>query len=137
MKSQKKRHSLFANMGRLLYEAFSFYASTDSKVAVLYHGMGVELLFEELYCSFNAPTSTTTEESVACSFASGGVVMKLENADSNPFIKTLDMALFTCYDNEAEQLIFKTRLHIKDIYLPRIGYWIGNGIMNRMSFYDL
>merc|ERR1711971_251261 len=45
MKSQKERHSLFANMGRLLFEAFSFYASTDSKVAVLYHGMGVELLF--------------------------------------------------------------------------------------------
>eukprot|EP01084_Bolivina_argentea_P074409 134981_1 len=37
--AQKLRHSQFANMGKLLYEAFVFYASKNSEIEILYHGM--------------------------------------------------------------------------------------------------
>merc|ERR1712228_600202 len=83
-----------------------------------------------------APTSTTTEQSVACSFGQSGIVMKLESADSNKYVKTLDMALFTCFENEAEHLIFESNLHIKDIFVPGIRCWIGNRIMNTLTLYD-
>eukprot|EP01084_Bolivina_argentea_P048384 89163_1 len=53
----KKKHSIFANMGRLLYESFVFYASTDCKIRILYHGMSQQLSFSTLFCSFIAPTS--------------------------------------------------------------------------------
>ena len=136
-KEQVDRHSKFANMGRLLYESFVFYGSRDSNVTLLYHGMSIELLFTSLYCFFYQPTSTTTEENVACSFGQNGVVLKFESADSNKYIKTLDMSLFTCFENEREHLIFETRLHIKDIFVPRIGCYIGKNIMNRLSLFDL
>ena len=137
MQRRKERHRSFANMGRLLYESFVFYGSRDSKVALLYHGMSIELLFKTLYCTFDQPTSTTTEENIACNFGRSGVVLKFESADSNQYIKTLDMSLFTCFENEREHLIFETRLHIKDIFMPRIGCWIGKNIMNRLSLFDL
>eukprot|EP01084_Bolivina_argentea_P257107 433081_1 len=117
---QKKRHSQFANFGRLLYESFAFYASNDSKVQLLYHGMSIELLFSTLYCAFNAPTSTTTAASVAESYGQErGIVLTFESSESEKYIKTLDMDPFTCYHNEEEHLIFETRLHIKDIFLQR------------------
>ena len=47
-------------MGKLLYESFVFFASTESKVDMLFHGMSIELLFPTLYCAFDALTSTTT-----------------------------------------------------------------------------
>eukprot|EP01084_Bolivina_argentea_P025428 47280_1 len=62
---QIKRHSTFANFGKLLYEAFAFYGSTASQVDKLYHGMSIELLFNTLYCTFDSPTSTTTSSSAA------------------------------------------------------------------------
>ena len=138
MEQQQQRHSFYANFGRLLYESFLFYASTNSQVAVLYHGMNIELLFKNLQCKFCAPTSTTTEEAVATSFGENGVVMKLESADSNSsYIKTIDMQLFTCFDNEAEHFIFESLLHINDIFVPRSSCWVGQGIMNRLSLFAL
>eukprot|EP01084_Bolivina_argentea_P170717 295835_1 len=71
IQDQIKRHSLFANLGRMLYEAYVFFGSTDSKITVLYHGMALQLLFQTMYCIFNSPTSTTTSSSVACSFGGG------------------------------------------------------------------
>eukprot|EP01084_Bolivina_argentea_P091329 164421_1 len=115
-KQKKNRHSQFANMGRLIYEAFIFYATTKSEVTILYHGMSVPLLFTTLYCTFNAPTSTTTASSVASTFAENGIVIKFEANSSVKFIKTLDMSLFSCFDAEEEHLIFETGLHIKNIW---------------------
>eukprot|EP01084_Bolivina_argentea_P266961 452992_1 len=100
--------------------------------------MSIELLFKTLYCTFDAPTSTTTAESTACNFGGGaGIVMKLESSESTRYIKTLDMDLFTCFHNEEEHLIFETRLHIKDIWLQKSGEWVGNSLMNTFSLYDL
>eukprot|EP01084_Bolivina_argentea_P314536 544807_1 len=110
------RHCKFANFGRLLYEAFVFYASRDAQVKILYHGMSMHLLFKTLHCTFDSPTSTTTAQSVACNFGQGGIVMKFESCESNEYIKTFDMAPFTCYDHEEEHLIFETRLHINDMF---------------------
>eukprot|EP01084_Bolivina_argentea_P238316 400386_1 len=125
-------------MGRLLYESFVFYASTDCKIRILYHGMSQQLSFSTLFCSFNAPTSTTSAESVACSFGGGnGIILKFESSESCKYIRTIDMCLFSCYDIEEEHLIFETRLHIKDIAIPRdIGY-IGDDFMRVLSLYDL
>ena len=47
------------------------------------------------------------------------------------------MSVFTCYDNEEEHLIFETRLHIKDIWIPREKVWIGKKWMKRLSLFDL
>eukprot|EP01084_Bolivina_argentea_P107588 192361_1 len=110
LKKQKDRHSEFAHMGRLLYEAFVFYASKNSKVNILYHGMSVPLLFTTLFCTFDAPTSTTTASSVATSFGSTGIVVKFESSESSKYIRTLDMAPFCLFDKEEEHLIFETRL---------------------------
>eukprot|EP01084_Bolivina_argentea_P048117 88672_1 len=122
LSAQKERHAIFATTGKLLYESFVFFGSKDSKVKTLYHGMSVELMFPTLYCAFDAPTSTTTETSVAltfCESGSQGIVLKFMSSDSSEYIKTLDMGLFSCFDHECEHLIFETRLHIKDIYVPR------------------
>eukprot|EP01084_Bolivina_argentea_P016588 31028_1 len=62
---QKARHSVFGHLGKHLYESFAFYASFDGKIEILYHGMGQLLLFKTLYCTFSAPTSTTTASSIA------------------------------------------------------------------------
>eukprot|EP01084_Bolivina_argentea_P107587 192359_1 len=43
IQDQKKRHSEFANLGKLMYEAFIFYASKNGEITTLYHGMGVPL----------------------------------------------------------------------------------------------
>lgn len=134
---QKIRHSYFGHTGRLLYEAFVFYGSRKSQVKWLYHGMTVELIFTTLYCTFNAPTSTTTEEAVASSFGENGVILEFESADSNEYIKTFDMCMFTCYPNEREHLIFESRLHIKDIWVPRLGCWVGKKIISALSLLDL
>eukprot|EP01084_Bolivina_argentea_P079618 144388_1 len=73
------RHEEFANMGRLIYESFVFFASTASQVKTLYHGMTIQLLFKTLYCTFSAPTSTTTAQSTASNFCGGtGIVMQFE-----------------------------------------------------------
>eukprot|EP01084_Bolivina_argentea_P145871 255561_1 len=60
LNEQIERHQMFAHMGRLLYESFVFYASKDSKIQILYHGMSTPLVFATLYASFDVPTSTTT-----------------------------------------------------------------------------
>eukprot|EP01084_Bolivina_argentea_P312078 540272_1 len=126
MIKQKARHSIFANMGRLLYEAFIFYASKESEIEILYHGMSIPLVFSTLYCCFDAPTSTTTASSVATEFgADTGIVIKFESSESSKYIRTLDMGLFSCFDRESEHLIFETRLHIKDIWIPTEGLWVG------------
>ena len=57
-------------------------------------------------------------------------------ADSQPYIRCLDMALFSCYDHEEEQLIFETRCHIKDIWITSERTFIGRKIMNTLSLYD-
>ena len=138
MEEQQQRHSYYANFGRLLYESFLFYASTDSKVSVLYHGMSIELLFKNLQCKFCAPTSTTTQKTVATSFGSKGVVMKLESADSHSrYIKTIDMQLFTCYEHESEQFIYDAELRISDLFIPRISRWIGKNLMNCLLLLEL
>eukprot|EP01084_Bolivina_argentea_P167640 290909_1 len=135
---QKKRHSKYANLGKLIYEAFIFYASKNGEITTLYHGMGIPLVFPTLYCSLDAPTSTTTASSVALSFGnSTGVVMKLVSCESSPHIKTLDMGLFSCFDNEEEHLIFETRLHIQDIFIPTEKCFIGAKLMHSLSLYDL
>eukprot|EP01084_Bolivina_argentea_P084866 153438_1 len=100
--------------------------------------MSIELLFKTLYCKFDAPTSTTTAESVATTFSQAtGIVMKFECCDSEEYIKTLDMDPFSCYGNEEEHLIFETRLHIKDVWMPTKGTWIGSSFMYRLSLFDL
>eukprot|EP01084_Bolivina_argentea_P083743 151610_1 len=134
----QKRHSNFAIMGRLMYEAFIFYASKDSKVQVLYHGMSIALLFPTLHCSFDCPTSTTTEPAVAVSFGQGnGIILKFESCDSSRYIRTLDMGLFSCFDEEYEHLIFETRVHMKDIAIPSEKGWIGYKWMKVILLYDL
>eukprot|EP01084_Bolivina_argentea_P159457 277713_1 len=140
LQEQKLRHATFANMGKLLYESFIFYGSKSSEVSELYHGMSIQLLFKTLYCTFDAPTSTTIESSVAGSFCNDrGIIMKLETSDSSQYIKTLDMSLFSRFDHESEHLIFETRLHIKDIFIPdtRGSVWVGNKIIQQLSLYDL
>eukprot|EP01084_Bolivina_argentea_P271196 461367_1 len=137
IEEQKKRHSLFWHLGKYVYESFVFYASIDSKVQKLYHGMGLRLLFKTMYCTFDAPTSTTTQDSVALSFGENGIMIKFESCDSTKYIKTLDMSLFTCYDHEEEHLIFETRLHINDIWIPNDRLWIGKQLMRSLSLYDL
>eukprot|EP01084_Bolivina_argentea_P069854 127038_1 len=47
------------------------------------------------------------------------------------------MGLFSCFDRESEHLIFETRLHIKDIWIPTEGLWVGPKMMNALSLYDL
>eukprot|EP01084_Bolivina_argentea_P317904 551223_1 len=109
---QKRRHSKYGHMGKLLYQSFVFFASTDSKVKTLYHGMSMPLLFPTTFCAFDAPTSTTTETGVALSFCNDrGIVIMFESSDSSKHIRSLDMSLFTCFDHEEEHLIFETRLH--------------------------
>eukprot|EP01084_Bolivina_argentea_P083738 151603_1 len=44
--NQIKRHAVFANFGRLLYESFVFYGSIENNVEVLYHGISIEILFK-------------------------------------------------------------------------------------------
>jgi len=131
------RHSLFANMGRLLYEAFTFYGDTDAKVSTLYHGMNTELVFTTLQWYCQVPTSTTVDQVVATSFGDGGIVMKLENGSADRNIKTIDMSLFTCFDNECEHFIFGSELRIKDVYIPRVPTWVGKNIMGRLLLLDL
>eukprot|EP01084_Bolivina_argentea_P260493 439937_1 len=131
------RHAEYANMGRLLYESFVFFASTNSQVQLLYHGMSIPLLFRSLFCTFDAPTSTTTASNVATNFGETGIVIKFESSESTKYIRTLDMGSFTCYHNEEEHLIFETRLHIKDIFIPRSKLWIGSKLMKRLSLFDL
>eukprot|EP01084_Bolivina_argentea_P118001 209463_1 len=135
--SQKERHSKFGNMGKLLYQSFVFYANKHSQITSLYHGMSFPLLFTTLYCSFDAPTSTTTAVSVAQNFGNDmGIVVEFESCESCKFIRTLNMELFSCF-NEEEHLIFETRLHIKKIFLPRERAWINAKLMNTLSLYDL
>ena len=123
---QKRRHSEFAHFGRAIYESFVFFASTESQIQLLYHGVSIRLLFANMYCTFAQPTSTTTEHSVAGSFGRGnGLVVKLQSADSDPFIRTMDMAPFTCFHQEDEHLIFETRCQIKDIFIQCDRTWIG------------
>eukprot|EP01084_Bolivina_argentea_P243762 408561_1 len=136
MHHQMRRHSEFANFGRLLYECFLFYGSTDAKINVLYHGMSIPLLFKTLYCTFDAPTSTTTAQSVGLQFGGQtGIIMKFESCDSTKYIKTMNMELFTCFPLEEEHLIFETRLHIQDIFMPQTTQWIGDKLMKRLSLY--
>eukprot|EP01084_Bolivina_argentea_P214608 364334_1 len=138
MAEQKKRHAAYSYMGKLLYQSFVFFASRDCQVQILYHGMSVQLSFPTLYCVFDAPTSTTTAASVASGFCNDqGIVAKFESCDSLKNIRSLDMSLFTCFDNEEEHLIFETRLHIKDIFIPSENVWIGKKWMNKLSLYDL
>eukprot|EP01084_Bolivina_argentea_P261051 441018_1 len=125
-------------MARLLYEAFVFYASKDSCVKILYHGLSIPLLFKTLYCCFNAPTSTTTASSVATEFgADMGIILKFKSSESSEYIRTLDMSLFSCFERESEHLIFETRLHVNDIFIPTERLWIGSKLMNILSLYDL
>eukprot|EP01084_Bolivina_argentea_P199101 340754_1 len=136
-RDQIERHSLFANLARLLYEAYVFFGSIDSKITQLYHGMSVPLLFETMYCVFNAPTSTTTSSSVAINFGGGsGIILNLESNDSEEYIKTVDMNLFSPYDTEEEHLIYQSKLHIKDIFMAMEQTWIGKNLMNILCLYD-
>eukprot|EP01083_Nonionella_stella_P080509 221309_1 len=131
------QHAVFANIGRLLYEAFVFYASKDNQIMILYHGMSIKLSFPTLHCFFDAPTSTTSDSSVAQRFCDGnGIVLKFESSESSKYIRTLDMGLFSCFE-ESEHLIFETRLHIKDIAIPSEASWIGDDWIKTLSLYDL
>eukprot|EP01084_Bolivina_argentea_P297951 513384_1 len=137
LKDQKRRHSKFSNMGRLLYESFIFFASTNSNVTILYHGMSFKLLFSTLYCAFNAPTSTTTASSVATTFGETGIVIEFESSESSKYIRTMDMGIFSRYSTEEEHLIFETRLHIKNIFIPQERVWMGYKRMKTLSLYDM
>eukprot|EP01084_Bolivina_argentea_P044201 81370_1 len=137
LEDMKTRHSYFANMGRLLYEAFVFYASKENKIEVLYHGMSVKLTFPTLFCAFDAPTSTTSDAAVAANFCQhGGVILQFQSSESSTYIRTLDMSLFSAYGTEREHLIFETRLHIANIAVPSDGGWIGQKFMQMLSLYD-
>eukprot|EP01084_Bolivina_argentea_P083742 151608_1 len=138
MDQLKERHRQFRNMGKLLYEAFIFFASKDNQITTLYHGMSVQLSFTAMYCAFEAPTSTTSAMSIAQNFSTdSGIILKLVSNESSEHIRTLDMSLFSCFDSEEEHLIFETRLHIKDIAIPAEGGWIGKKYMNAISLYDI
>ena len=63
-------------------------------------------------------------------------MVMLQSADSDPFIRTMDMAPFTCFYHEDEHLIFETRCRIKDIWMQREKMWIGSEIMITISLYD-
>eukprot|EP01084_Bolivina_argentea_P165860 288067_1 len=124
-------------MGRLLYESFIFYASTDCKITTLYHGMSLHLAFTTLFCAFDAPTSCTTAQNVAQGFGHGGIVVTFTSSDSSKYIRTLDMGLFSTYEHEEEHLIFETRLRIKSIWSGTLGGRIPPSIMKWLSLYDL
>eukprot|EP01084_Bolivina_argentea_P010226 19038_1 len=135
---QISRHAVFANLGRLLYESFAFYASTNSKVTLLYHGMSIPLKFSTLFCAFDAPTSTTTDRHVAERFCSGtGILIYFKSAESSQYIRTLDMSLFSCFDSEQEHLIFETRLHIQNIFIPTERSFVRKKWMKTLLLYDL
>eukprot|EP01084_Bolivina_argentea_P031455 58219_1 len=134
---RKKRHAPFANMGRLLYEAYIFYASTNSQVKVLYQVVSYQFVFKSLYCSFDAPSSITAAVSVVHNCMDpNGIVLKCESGDYSEFIRTLDMSLFSCFDATEEHLICETTLHIFDIAIPAEGGWIGYKYMQPLSLYE-
>eukprot|EP01084_Bolivina_argentea_P096722 173868_1 len=133
---QKERHSAYGHIGRAIYEAFVFFASVKDCITILYHGMSMPLLFSNMYCVFNAPTSTTTATSVALAFGNTGIMIQMQSADSTQYIRALDMSPFTCFDHEEEYLIFETRCHITDIYIPSESRYIGKDLMNVISLYD-
>eukprot|EP01084_Bolivina_argentea_P313843 543549_1 len=134
----KCRHSYFGNMGKSLYESFVFFASKDSKIKILYHGMSTKLSFTTLYCAFDAPTSTTSDLIVAERFCDyDGIVLRLESSESSKYIRTLNMALFSRFDLEREHLIFETRLHINGIALRTETGYIRYKWMKVISLYDL
>eukprot|EP01084_Bolivina_argentea_P265685 450446_1 len=137
IQQQKSRHSEFAHFGKAVYESFVFYASKSNKIERLYHGMSVKLVFPTLHCVFDQPTSTTTEQSKALSFANdSGIVLQFESCESDKYIRTLDMSLFSCYVEEEEHLIFETRLRIASIFVPREG-WFPSSTLKCLLLYDL
>ena len=92
---------------KLLYESFIFYGSKNNKIKLLYHEMTQKLSFQTLYCFFDSPTSTTFEPSVAQQFCkTDGIILKFDSGESETYIKTLNMALFSAFDSEREHLIF-------------------------------
>eukprot|EP01084_Bolivina_argentea_P160601 279655_1 len=125
LEQQKRRHEKFCNFGKLLYESFVFYGNTNGRIKTLYHGISIPLLFPTLHCAFDAPISCTTASNIASGFGEGGIVLQFDSSDSSQYIKTLDMELFSCYEQEEEHLIFETRLHIKDIFIPSERVWFG------------
>eukprot|EP01084_Bolivina_argentea_P301783 520731_1 len=49
----------------------------------------------------------------------------------------MDMDLFTCFPHEEEHLIFETRLHIQNIFMPQNTLWVGDKLMKKLSLFDL
>eukprot|EP01083_Nonionella_stella_P025952 71453_1 len=138
IKMRKMRHSYFAHFGRLLYESFVFYASIQSKVNTLHHGMSVPMVFSSLQCTFDQPTSTSTAQSVATSFGKGtGMVLSFESCESCKYIRALDMSLFSNFSMEEEYLIFEARVRIADIFIQTERQWIGRPWIKILALYDL
>eukprot|EP01084_Bolivina_argentea_P201179 343920_1 len=80
--SLKKRHSNYANMGRLLREFVDCFG-TDMRVHNMwtrrvYHGMSIEPQFATVRARIKGPLSTTTDYAVALNFgAVNGVILEL------------------------------------------------------------
>jgi len=124
----KKRHSLFANMGRLLYEVHLFYASGLEYHTPLYVAFEKEVMFENLNCQIHEPTLATTDEAIAQGLAPVGIVLKLKKISSGR-VFTMPMELFGSSPKECKHLIVDIDACIVDIWMAESKKWIGDGIM--------
>ena len=99
-----------------LYQTVLFYGNDcNSKCDKFYHGLSCKLLFSSFNPRFNSPISTTTDITIAQSFAENGIILVLKPNQSTQD-RYFDVCWISCYPQEKEKLfVAATDLFIFDI----------------------
>jgi len=130
----RSRHTEFANLCRLLYEAVRLYGTDIGKHGgfnmTFYHCFNQQIYFDEFHCYFGYPASTTTSLSVITThspfadsgyYKHNGLVVQLKKdveyvGDQHYF----DCAWFSDFGSESEKLFLNIMLSFKSILYPAL-----------------
>eukprot|EP01084_Bolivina_argentea_P299190 515698_1 len=118
----KERNGKFHHWLKFLYEVVALFGGSLEQNDFVYHGISGKFLFDRFQYAFLSPISTTTERSVANTFAGfDGIVLQLGNG-STQGTTCFWVEFFSNMPHEKECLIFGGNLEIISIFMNNISY---------------
>eukprot|EP01084_Bolivina_argentea_P249731 418203_1 len=113
IKEIKKRHCVFGNWGKLLFEVVKLYGDPASTHKTYYHGLNTSFLFAKFLVFFASPLSTSTNSVVANNFATiNGIIIALQPQVG---YTSFDVSWCSRFGQENETLFFGIECLIENI----------------------
>eukprot|EP01084_Bolivina_argentea_P150102 262127_1 len=112
IKDDKKRHSQYANWGRLLAETVGWFGMSTKKshIGFYYHVISDKLILQSFCDKVNVPFSTSTQIAVALMFAgNNGLILELQNASKDRGFKYFNCSCLSSHSYEEERLFLQAK----------------------------